>query len=480
MIWSLIKISLFVVLIAAITFAFGLIIDAGGLITMQFANQELSLTPIQAMAGMGFLIIVLWLLVWVVGIIIAIFKFFNGDETAISRYFNKSKEERGYKALTDSMVALASGESKNAINNATRAERLLKRPQLTNLINAQVAEAFGDNKRAFKYYKRLLDNDQTRFIGVQGLLNQKLIEEDTETALLLAKKAFLLRPNHDHTLNVLFDLQTGGEDWKGAQKTIQANVRSGRLPKDVGRRREAVLSLADARQMLEAGDIDSGKKAALAANKSSPDLIPAAILAAEMHMLDDNKRLSTKVLKKAWSLNPHPDLAAAFAEIDPNESNEVRRKRFSILTKININNAETKLLIAELALADEDFPSARRAVQELADVEPTVRSLAIMAAIEKGEGADDKTVRAWLNKALTGSRGPQWLCDSCSNIHSNWQIRCENCKAFDSLSWKSPPTDNLKTSSAMLDFTSGVLTDASASTTISDALDAEVIDKKSN
>lgn len=29
----------------------------------------------------------------------------------------------------------------------------------------------------------------------------------------------------------------------------------------------------------------------------------------------------------------------------------------------------------------------------------------------------------------------------------------------------------------MLDFTSGVLTDASASTTISDALDAEVIDK---
>lgn len=145
---------------------------------------------------------------------------FNGDETAISRYFNKSKEERGYKALTDSMVALASGESKNAINNATRAERLLKRPQLTNLINAQVAEAFGDNKRAFKYYKRLLDNDQTRFIGVQGLLNQKLIEEDTETALLLAK-SFSLRPNHDHTLNVLFDLQTGGEDWKGAQKPFR-------------------------------------------------------------------------------------------------------------------------------------------------------------------------------------------------------------------------------------------------------------------
>jgi len=54
--------------------------------------------------------------------------------------------------------------------------------------------------------------------------------------------------------------------------------------------REAILLLADAKEMLEAGEIDKGKAAAIAANKSSPDLIPAAILAAEMYMLENNKR----------------------------------------------------------------------------------------------------------------------------------------------------------------------------------------------
>ena len=140
---------------------------------------------------------------------------------------------------------------------------------------------------------------------------------------------------------------------------------------------------------------------------------------------------SSRILKKTWGINPHPDLATAFAEIDSNETSSERRKRFNSLTKIKSEHYETKLLIAELAIGDEDFPAARRAVKELTSINPTVRSLALMAAIEKGEGAEEKTIRAWLNKALTASRGPQWVCEKCSNIHSIWQPRCENCETFD-------------------------------------------------
>jgi len=466
MLWSVVKIILFVALIAAITFGAGAVMDTGGSIKMEFAGQEVSISPIQAIIGLVLFVVALWVLEWVMGILVSIFKFFNGDETAISRYFGRNKEERGYKALADGMVALAAGEGKEAIDKAAQAERLLQRPQLTNLINAQAAEASGDTKRALKYYKRLLEDDQTRFVGVQGLMKQKLTEGDTSTALRLAEKAFALRPSHGDTMNALFDLQTETAEWKGAQKTIEAKVRAGKLPKDVGRRREAILSLADARQLLEDGDIDAGKTAAVAANKASPDLIPAAVLAAEMHMLDDNKRAATNAVKKAWGANPHPDLAAAFAEIEPSENSTQRLKRFGALTRLKSDSSETKLLAAELALADEDFPAARRAARELAETEPTVRSLTIMAAIEKGEGADDKTVRAWLNRALNASRGPQWVCDSCSNIHTNWQPRCENCSTFDSLT--------------TLGFTAGVLTDDTAKPNEDDVQEAEVVEARAN
>ena len=476
MLWSVIKIILFVALIAVITYGAGLVMDTGGSITMQFAGQEVAITPIQGIIALVALVFALWLAQWVFGILVATFKFFNGDETAITRYFGRNKEERGYKALAEGMVALAAGEGKEASDKAATAERLLKRPQLTNLISAQAAEASGDTRRALKYYKRLLQDDQTRFVGVQGLMKQKLTEGDTDTALALAEKAFALRPTHDETMTALFDLQTEKSEWKGAQKTIEAKVRAGKLPKDVGRRREAILGLADARQMLDAGDIDGGQTAAIAANKASPDLIPAAVLAAEMHMLNENKRAATNALKKAWSAQPHPDLAAAFAEIVPDENSAARLKRFSALTRLAVDNTETKLLKAELALADEDFPAARRAARELAENEPTVRSLTIMAAIEKGEGADDKTVRAWLNKALDAPRGPQWVCESCSNIHSGWQPRCENCDTFDSLSWKTPPAGEQPASAAMLGFTAGVLTDDTTAIKETQVEDAEIID----
>ena len=254
-------------------------------------------------------------------------------------------------------------------------------------------------------------------------------------------------------------------------------MRAGKLPKDVGRRREAILSLADARQMLDAGDIEGGQKAAIAANKASPDLIPAAVLAAEMHMLNENKRAASNALKKAWSTQPHPDLAGAFADIVPNEDSAARLKRFTALTRVAVDNTETKLLMAELALADEDFPAARRAARELAENEPTVRSLTIMEAIEKGEGADEKTVRAWLNKALNASRGPQWVCESCSNIHKGWQPRCENCETFDSLSWKTPPAGEKTAFAAMLGFTAGVLTDDASKPRDAIVEDAEIVDE---
>ena len=56
------------------------------------------------------------------------------------------------------------------------------------------------------------------------------------------------------------------------------------LPRDVGTRRDAVLSLADARAALAAGDTARGNEAALQANRLAPTLVPAAALAARAHV----------------------------------------------------------------------------------------------------------------------------------------------------------------------------------------------------
>lgn len=438
MIWSLIKVLLFIAVITLLALGAGQLMDTGGGVRIALLGVEYTLGPLQAAIALLVLLAAVWVLIKLIGLLVAVLRFLNGDETAISRYFDRNRERKGYEALSDGLMALASGEGRVALSRAAKADKLLDKPELTTLLIAQAAEMTGDTKRATEAYKLLLDSDKSRFVGVRGLMRQKIAEGDTATALKLAEKAFALKPKQDEIQEVLLGLQTGQGDWKGARVTLGAKQKSGTLPRDVFRRRDAVLALQEASVVLDDSASIEAREAAIEANRLSPDLIPAAAMAARSYIAKGDARNATKVLKKAWSVQPHPDLAAAFAEIAPNENQNDRLKRFRTLTNINPDNIETRLLSAELNIGAEDFPSARRALGDLATTKPNARTLAIMAAVERGEGADDAVIRGWLARALTAPRGPQWCCDKCQAIHAHWVPICENCAGFDTLSWREP------------------------------------------
>lgn len=438
MIWSLIKVVLFVAAIAGLTYGAGLLMDTGGAIRIAAGGWELNLGPLQTVVLLLVLIVAISALMKLVGLVVAVLRFLNGDETAISRYFDRNRERKGYQALSDGLMALASGEGRLALLRAQRAEKYLARPDLTTLLVAQAAEAAGDSKRATEAYKTLLAEDATRFVGIRGLLKQKLAEGDTDTALKLAEKAFALKPKHAETQDILLKLQSEKSDWTGARATLGAKLKAGSMPRDVYRRRDAVLALQGARVVMDDAASIEAREAAIEANKLSPDLIPAAAMAARGLIEKGDKKTATRVLKKAYEARPHPDLAAAFAEIEPEETPHQRLKRFKLLTALHPDHDETRLLLAELNITAEEFPEARRALGDLVTRHPTQRALAIMAAIERGEGSDESVVRGWLAKALTAPRGPQWCCDTCQAIHATWHPICENCGGFDTLSWREP------------------------------------------
>ena len=214
------------------------------------------------------------------------------------------------------------------------------------------------------------------------------------------------------------------------------------------------------------GNTAKAREAAIEANRLSPDLVPAAALAARTYIEAEKPRNAARIVKKAWDMNPHPDLAAAFAQIVPDEVPEARLKRFRMLTKAKPAHTETKMLLAELNIAAQDFPAARKALGDLVETDPTARALTIMAAIERGEGSEDTVVRGWLTKALTASRGPQWVCDNCHSVHSEWVPVCKNCETFDALSWVVPPVGEvaMPASTEMLPLIVGTIEDKAKDT----------------
>ncbi len=444
MLWTLLKIVIFLCIIVAGTWAVASLTEANGGIQIVVAGTERTLGPVESVIAVFLLMVAGWLLFKLVGFVLAFVRFALGDATAIQRFFDRRRERRGYDVLAEGMMALASGESKLALAKATKAERLLERPELTTLLTAQAAEQAGDTSKATEAYKRLLKDDKTRFVGVRGLMRQQLEAGDTDKAMKLAEKAFALKPKHIETQDILLKLQANAHDWSGARKTLGAKLKHGGLPRDLHKRRDAVLALGHAKDIADETASIEAREAAIEANRLSPDLVPAAIMAADGYVAEGKPKNATRVIKKAWTAQPHPDLAAAFARIKPNETPKERLGRFATLTGQHLDHPETRMLKAELLIAAEDFPGARSALGDLAETDPTTRALAIMAAIEKGSGADDAVVKGWLARALTAPRDAQWVCDNCEKANEAWDPVCEHCGAFDTLSWRQ--SDNPATS----------------------------------
>lgn len=438
MLWSLIKIAVFLGFVTVLAVVAGGLSEQGGTVRLWAFDQEFTLNPLAALVALLLLVVLVWLGLKLVGLLFAVLRFLNGDETAISRYFDRNRERRGYAALSEGLIALASGEPNTALARARTAERLLHKPELTRLLTAQAAESAGDSRAATEAWKSLLNDEQTRFVAVRGLMRQKLAAGDTATALKLAEQALALKPKHSETQDVLLKLQAEGGDWSGARGTLSQKLRSGELPRSVYRRRDALLALQEAKVVLDEGSTIEAREAAIEANKLSPDLIPAAVIASRALAAKGDTRGSTRVLKKAWEAQPHPDLATAFAALEAAETPEQRLKRFRALFAKRPDHEESRLTEAELLLAAEDFRAAKAQLGSLPVDHPTQRVLAILAAAERGMGAPDEEVRAILTRALNAPRGPEWVCDKCGTVHAQWVPICASCSGFDTLSWRDP------------------------------------------
>ena len=91
MLWSLLKILLFVVLVAILALGASLLLDMQGALRLSVAGWEFTLGPLQVVIGGVILLVALWLVLKALGLVLATFRFLNGDETAISRYFDRDR-----------------------------------------------------------------------------------------------------------------------------------------------------------------------------------------------------------------------------------------------------------------------------------------------------------------------------------------------------------------------------------------------------
>lgn len=405
MLGSILRYMVFIALVAAATWGIFLVLETPGHVIINFADRELRLTPFAFIvaAVVGFL--GLLILFKVAGFLLALGRFIAGDDSALTRFFWMNRERKGFDALSRAITAVASGDGRAASVKISKAEKLLERPEITRLVAAQAAEMTGSAEQAKKYYKALAEDKQTAFVGVKGLLAIAQTEGDEDRALKLAQQANSLKPKQEDVLETLYTLQSRKFDWQGARRTLAGQRSAGYLPRPEANRRDAMLALAQAEDAEELGQSEHARNLAVEAAKLDPENGEAVATAARHLANAGSNRAAMRLISKAWALAPSPQLAAAFAGMEPDESTHERVTRFKKLFDVNSKGTEANLIRAELALSVEDWNEARSAMAKLEEDEPSARSCAIMAAISRGQGEPDAVVRGWLARALGAPRG---------------------------------------------------------------------------
>lgn len=350
-----------------------------------------------------------------------------------------ARQSSGLEALTRGMTAIAAGNARDAQRFAARAGRLLNGKPLALLMQAQAAEMRGDEAAARGYFQSMLATPETEFLGLRGLLTQAVRQGDTDYAGRLADRAMRLQPKSPWLIHQKFEIECAAGAWPQARETLGRAAQTKQITRPERNRRLALLAYAVAREALEKDGDAEALAQARAALKGAPDLVPAALLVADLLARSGKPDRAARVLEKSWAVSPQPDVAVAYEALVPNETPSRMAVRLRKLIAANPQHVESRLLGAEMALAAGETARARELLTPLAgsaeNIHANRRACLMMAQLVRAQGMGEQEVQRWLARASQAAPDPVWQCRACGKQPPDWRITCPSCGEFDSLAW---------------------------------------------
>ncbi len=424
----MIRIILFLAILLAVAAGLSWFADRPGTVTIDWLGYEASPSVFQAVIILVLLVLVLALVVWLV------FSVINAPRR-IAQRIERRRQRKGIKALEDGIFAAGTGDEARAAKAAALAQKYIPNNPLTKLLRAQAAQLGGDRVAAQRIFTSMLDDPQTRLLGLRGLFQEAKREGQMEAAKLYVREALGINPALPWPSPALFEFQCREHDWHGALDTLAIARQHRIVDRATADRRRAVLLTALA---MEAEDRGDGKalELALEAHRLAPALVPAAVIAGRMLAAEGNTQKAAKIISQTWELAPHPDLALVYAHARPGDSPRDRLTRIKTLADLTPGHAEAAIAIATAAIEAREWGEARAALDPLVREKPSARVCVLMARIEGGEKRDAGRVREWLARALRAPRDPAWIADGV--ISDEWAPLSPVTQTLDAFVWEVP------------------------------------------
>jgi HemY protein len=432
----MIRVLLYLVIVFALALGLGWLAENPGTVTVSWMGRDYGMSV--AIAAAVLLAVVIAILV-----VLTLLRGLLRSPKVVGDYFAARRRDRGYRALSRGMLAVGAGDAKAASRNALEAERLLSNEPLTLLLKAQAAQLNRDLPGARAAFEQMLPRPETKLLALHGLYVEAQRQNEPEAARHYAEEAVRIEPAIGWAGNAVLDYQAGAGQWNEALRTLASNRRARLIEGDRANRMQSVLETAEAME-LESGQPEEARTLALAAHRRSPELVPAAVLAARLSSRLGDVRRAARIVEKSWRIEPHPDLAAAYKNIRPGDSVRDRLRRMRRLAGLRPEHREGRLALAEAAIEARALDEARQALAPdmAAPSERVCLLMADLAEAENNEGA----ARDWLGRAIRAPRDAVWMADGV--VHDRWAPISPMTGRIDAFEWKVPEERPSRTLSA--------------------------------
>ncbi|MCS6762253.1 MAG: heme biosynthesis protein HemY [Candidatus Devosia symbiotica] len=353
----------------------------------------------------------------------------------MARRGRERRREQGVEALGDAMIALQAGDPARARALAREAQARLPSNAAAKLLEARADLALGDMPAAREHYRALIASDKTALAALTGLYDQARAQHRPQAALTFARKALSLAPASFWASEAVFnDLAQRGQ-WAEAVAMVNVERASSREDRGRKRRRQAVIETARARE-TETSQPLSALEHALTALRLLPNFVPAALIAARIHINRGETRKAISLLRRIWRATGHPDIAALYRHAQPGASAVDRLKRLGEIIETPPPHRAAGMALAHAAIDAYDWAQARNALAPFVGPDATQGVASLMAKIEEGQNGDQGKAREWLARAVRAPRDPAWTADGI--VSDEWEPVSPVTGRLDAFEWKVP------------------------------------------
>ena len=426
----MLRILFFLGLVFLMGLGFAWLADRPGDLVITFGGYQYQVTLMVAAVVVAAIVLAVMLSWWLL-------KSIWYSPYTVSRYFRVRRRDRGYQALSTGMIAAGAGDAGLARRKKKEAMKLISADQepLIHLLDAQASLLEGDHEAARRKFEAMLDDPETRLLGLRGLYLEAERLGDRTAARHYAAKATEAAPQLEWASESTLEEKTEAGEWDEALRLVGAQKSTRQIEREAANRRKAVLLTAKAMATLDA-DPAGAKTAALEANRLAPDLVPAATTSAKALFRLADIRKGSKILETAWKKEPHPEIADVYVHARPGDSTHDRLTRAKKLQSLRQNHVESALVVARAALDAGEFELARREAEAAARLDPREASWLLLADVEEAETGDHGKVRQLLGKAVRAPRDPAWVADGV--VSERWAPVSPVTGRLDAFEWKVP------------------------------------------